>query len=64
MSGVNKVIILGSLGQVPMVRHMPNVEAVANLSVATSETWKDKQTGQQKQKTEWHRVVMFGRNSQ
>ena len=61
MAGVNKVIILGNLGQVPMVRHMPNGEAVANLSVATSETWKDKQTGQQKEKTEWHRVVMFGR---
>ena len=61
MSGVNKVIILGNLGQVPTVRYMPNGEAVTNLSVATSETWKDKQTDQPREKTEWHRVVMFGR---
>ena len=61
MAGVNKVIILGNLGKDPEVRFMPNGGGVANLTIATSETWKDKQTGEQKEKTEWHRVVMFGR---
>lgn len=61
MAGVNKVIILGRLGKDPEVRFMPNGGAVANLAVATSEKWKDKQTGEQKEKTEWHRVVMFGK---
>jgi len=61
MAGVNKVIILGNLGKDPEVRHMPNGGGVANLTIATSETWKDKQTGEQKEKTEWHRVVMFGK---
>ncbi len=61
MAGVNKVIIVGNLGKDPEVRFMPNGGAVANLAVATSETWKDKQTGEQKEKTEWHRVVMFGK---
>ena len=61
MSGVNKVIILGNLGQDPEVKFMPSGEAVANISIATSESWKDKQTGEQKEKTEWHRVVMFGK---
>ena len=61
MSGVNKVIILGRLGKDPEVRFMPNGGAVANLAVATSEEWKDKQTGEKKQKVEWHRVVMFGK---
>ncbi len=61
MSGVNKVIIIGNLGKDPEVRFMPNGGAVANLTVATSETWKDKQTGEKKEKTEWHRVVMFGK---
>ena len=59
--GINKVIIVGNLGQDPEVRFMPNGSAVANFTVATSETWKDKQTGEQKEKTEWHRVVMFGK---
>ena len=59
--GVNKVIIVGNLGQDPEVRYMPNGGAVANITVATSETWKDKQTGEQKENTEWHRVVFFGR---
>ena len=59
--GVNKVIIVGNLGQDPEVRFMPNGSAVANLTVATSETWKDKQTGEQKEKTEWHRVVIYQR---
>jgi len=61
MAGVNKVIILGNLGKDPEVRFMPNGGAVANITVATSDTWKDKQTGEQKEKTEWHRVVMFGK---
>lgn len=61
MAGVNKAIILGNLGQDPEVRFMPSGEAVANLSIATSETWKDKQTGEQKEKTEWHRVSVFGK---
>lgn len=61
MAGVNKVIILGNLGKDPEVRFMPNGGAVANLTIATSESWKDKQSGEQKEKTEWHRVVMFGK---
>lgn len=59
--GVNKVIIVGNLGQDPDVRFMPNGNAVANFTVATSETWKDKQTGEQKEKTEWHRIVIYQR---
>ena len=61
MAGVNKVIIVGNLGQDPEVKFMPSGESVANISVATSESWKDKQTGEQKEKTEWHRVSMFGK---
>jgi len=61
MAGVNKVIIVGNLGKDPEVRFMPNGGAVANITVATSDSWKDKQTGEQKDKTEWHRVVMFGK---
>lgn len=61
MSGVNKVIILGNLGQDPEIRYMPDGKAVANLSVATSEEWKDKQTGEKQSKTEWHRIVIFGK---
>lgn len=59
--GINKVILVGNLGQDPEVRYLPNGGAVANISIATSETWKDKQTGEQKDKTEWHRVVIFGK---
>lgn len=59
--GVNKVILVGRLGQDPEVRYMQNGTAVANVSVATSEQWKDKQTGENKEKTEWHRVVFFAR---
>ena len=59
--GVNRVILVGNLGQDPEVRYMPNGNAVANISVATSETWKDKQTGESKDKTEWHKVVIFGK---
>ena len=59
--GVNKVIIVGNLGNDPDTRYMPSGGAVTNLSVATNESWKDKQTGEQKERTEWHRVAMFGR---
>lgn len=59
--GVNKVIIVGNLGADPEVRYMPSGGAVTNLSVATSRSWKDKQTGEQKEQTEWHRIVMFNR---
>lgn len=59
--GVNKVIIIGNLGQDPEVRHMPSGGAVTNISVATSETWKDKNTGEQQDKTEWHKVVFFNK---
>ncbi len=59
--GVNKVILVGNLGNDPEVRYMPNGGAVANVSLATSESWKDKNTGEQQEKTEWHRVVFFNR---
>lgn len=59
--GVNKVILVGNLGQDPEVRYMPNGSAVANITLATSETWRDKQTGENKEVTEWHRVVLFGK---
>jgi single-strand DNA-binding protein len=61
MAGVNKVIILGNLGKDPETRFMPSGGAVTNLTIATSETWKDKQTGEAKEKTEWHRVAIFGK---
>lgn len=59
--GINKVILIGNLGADPEVRYMPNGAAVANLRVATSESWRDKQTGAQQERTEWHRVVLFRR---
>lgn len=59
--GVNKVILVGNLGQDPEVRYMPNGGAVANLRLATSESWRDKQTGEMKEVTEWHSVVLFGK---
>jgi len=59
--GVNKVILIGNLGQDPEVKYMPNGNAVANVTIATSESWKDKNTGEQVDKTEWHRVVFFRR---
>ncbi|MEQ5391773.1 MULTISPECIES: single-stranded DNA-binding protein SSB1 [Proteus] len=59
--GVNKVILIGNLGQDPEIRYMPSGGAVANLTLATSESWRDKQTGETKEKTEWHRVVIFGK---
>jgi single-strand DNA-binding protein len=59
--GVNKVIIVGNLGGDPETRYMPSGSAVTNFTVATNESWKDKQTGEQKERTEWHKVAMFGR---
>ena len=59
---VNKVILVGNLGKDPEVRRMTSGEPVVNLSVATSETWKDKSSGEKKEKTEWHRVVIFNEN--
>jgi len=59
--GINKVIIVGNLGADPETRYMPSGSAVTNLSVATSEQWKDKQSGEQKERTEWHKVAMFNR---
>ncbi len=59
--GVNKVIIVGNLGGDPDTKYMPSGSAVTNLTVATNESWKDKQTGEQKDRTEWHKVAMFGR---
>ena len=59
--GVNKVILIGNLGQDPEIRYMPNGGAVANLTLATSESWRDKQTNEMREKTEWHRVAIFGK---
>ncbi|SER37515.1 MULTISPECIES: single-stranded DNA-binding protein [Pseudomonas] len=59
--GVNKVILVGNVGGDPETRYMPNGNAVTNVTLATSEAWKDKQTGQQQERTEWHRVVFFGK---
>lgn len=61
MKGINKVILVGTLGRDPETRHMPNGNAVTNISLATSESWKDKQSGEKQERTEWHRVSMFGR---
>ena len=58
---VNKVILIGNLGVDPEVRYMPSGSAVANIRIATSETWKDKTTGEPQERTEWHRVAMFGK---
>src|SRR5579862_3532919 len=59
--GVNKVILIGNLGADPETRAMPSGTTVANLRVATSESWRDKQSGEQQERTEWHRVALFGR---
>lgn len=59
--GVNKVILVGNLGKDPEVRYMTNGGAVASITLATSESWRDKATGEQKEKTEWHRIVLFGK---
>lgn len=59
--GVNKVILIGNLGGDPETRYLPNGNAVTNITLATTDSWKDKQTGQLQERTEWHRVVLFGR---
>jgi single-strand DNA-binding protein len=59
--GINKVILVGNLGNDPETRFMPNGNPVTNISIATSESWKDKQSGQQQERTEWHRIVFFNR---
>ena len=59
--GINRVTLVGNLGQDPEVRYTPNGDCVANISIATSESWKDKKTNQVQEKTEWHRVVFFGK---
>jgi len=59
--GVNKVILIGNLGKDPETRYMPSGSAVTNLTLATSESWKDKQTGENQERTEWHKVAMFGK---
>jgi single-strand DNA-binding protein len=59
--GINKVILVGSLGKDPELRQLPNGNSVANISLATSESWKDRNTGQKQEKTEWHRVIIFGK---
>lgn len=59
--GINKVILVGNLGQDPEVRYTPGGAAITNISIATSDSWKDKNTGQMQEKTEWHRVVFFGK---
>lgn len=59
--GVNKVILLGNLGNDPEIRYMPNGGAVTSITLATSQTWRDKTTGEPREKTEWHRVVLFGK---
>ena len=61
MAGINKVIIVGNLGNDPEIRTMPNGEQIANISVATSESWIDKNTGEKKTQTEWHRIVLYRR---
>jgi single-strand DNA-binding protein len=61
MAGVNKVIIVGNLGNDPEVRYAQSGSAIANISVATSDSWKDKNTGEKQERTEWHRIVMFNR---
>lgn len=59
--GINKVIIVGNLGNDPEIRYMPSGGAVANITVATSESWRDKTSGERKEKTEWHRIAIFGK---
>ncbi|GMQ96466.1 MAG: single-stranded DNA-binding protein [Gammaproteobacteria bacterium] len=59
--GINKVILVGNLGKDPEVKYMPSGGAVANVTVATNESWKDKQTGEKQERTEWHNVVFFGK---
>lgn len=64
MASVNKVILVGNLGRDPEVRYMPSGDAMANLNLATTDSWKDKKSGDKQEKTEWHRVVMFGKTAE
>jgi single-strand DNA-binding protein len=64
MGSLNKVLIIGNLGQDPETKYLPSGDAVTNLSVATTDRWKDKQTGEEKERTEWHRVAFFGRRAE
>ena len=64
MAAVNKVILLGNVGRDPEIRYMPDGKAVANFSLATSETWKDKTTGEKKESTEWHRIDVFDKTAE
>ncbi len=61
MASLNKVILIGNLGRDPEMRYMPNGEAVCNFSIATSETWNDRQTGQRQERTEWHNITLYRR---
>jgi single-strand DNA-binding protein len=61
MASLNKVILIGNCGRDPETRYLPNGDAVTNVSIATSETWKDKATGEKKEKSEWHRLTMYGK---
>jgi single-strand DNA-binding protein len=61
MAGINKVILIGRLGRDPEIRYTPDGRAVANFSIATSEEWRDKDSGEKKERTEWHRIVVFGK---
>ena len=60
-NGINKAVIVGTLGKDPEIRYAQNGNAVVNISVATNESWKDRETGEAQQRTEWHRIVMFGK---
>ncbi|TDR80037.1 single-stranded DNA-binding protein [Paludibacterium purpuratum] len=64
MASVNKVILVGNLGRDPEVRYMPSGDAIATLSIATTDSWMDKQSGQRQEQTEWHRVVFFGKTAE
>lgn len=64
MASVNKVILIGNLGRDPEVRYMPSGDAIATLSIATTDSWMDKQTGQRQESTEWHRVIFFGKTAE
>ncbi len=64
MASVNKVILVGNLGRDPEMRYMPSGDAICNISIATTDTWKDKNSGDKKESTEWHRVVFFGRQAE
>ena len=59
--GVNKVILMGRFGQDPQIKELPSSDKLVNISLATNQSWKDRQTGESRERTEWHRVVMFGR---